>query len=90
MTQPWTPTPPDPPKPSSVARPLIGMAICASLFVVCVLTGLVSLCGGFNSSHATTQVLPIIAGILAAGSFLGGVGCFVWFLVRLIGNSRKR
>jgi hypothetical protein len=92
MTELWTPTPPDPPKPSNSASPLIGMAICACLFVVTVLAGLVSLCGGINivnGSQSTSSVLAWAAGIIAIGSFLGGIGCFVWFIVRLVSNSRK-
>jgi hypothetical protein len=89
MTELWTPTPPDPPKPSNSASPLIGMAICACLFVVSVLTGLVSLCGGNFNGNGAASVFAWVTGILAVGSILGGISCFVWFIVRLVSNSRK-
>ena len=73
--------------PLSVAKPLIGMAICVCLFVVSIMLA-ISLCGGLNSGGGNSAMSAFVF-FLLVGSVLGFIGCLLWLVIVLILNASR-
>jgi hypothetical protein len=77
---------PGTPKTSPISRPRIGMAICACLFFVSVITGYFA---RYAPSADTSDPSPIfpVALFLACASAICGLVYVIWFIVLLIKAS---
>lgn len=81
------PQPGEPPPKLSVAKPLIGMAICVCIGVVGFLVGFETMCGpgsGFNGggSNPTSSA----AFFVFFASVACGLGCLIWSVIVMAKN----
>jgi len=83
---------PAPEERPSIARPLIGVAICTCLAAISFQLGITTMCGpgsgGFNRGDSSMRPITVVAIVVLFGSLMGMLGCFAWFLFAVIDRWR--